>query len=169
MRKLILSIAVALFTFSGVFSQRGGVHEAQQQADSPLKIVKKVYPSATKIVTINNIWSKAVDKRGKVLGYTINSTKYTQDVRGFKGPVPVLIVTDKSQRVKKVALLENHETPQYLSKIAKAGLFNKWNGKAVKQLSNTKVDGVTGATFSSKAIIKNVQTMGKKASQMRPK
>lgn len=108
-------------------------------------------------------------KKGKVLGYAVNSTDYTKDVRGFRGPVPVLIVTDKAQKVKKVAILENHETPQYLSKIAKAGLLDKWNGKTIKQLNSTEVDAVTGATFSSKAIIKNVQTMGKKASAKKPK
>ncbi len=169
MKKIILSVTLALFAFCGTFAQRDGGRMPQQKAASPLEIVQKVYPSATKIVTINDVWSKAVDKKGKVLGYAVNSTDYTKDVRGFRGPVPVLIVTDKAQKVKKVAILENHETPQYLSKIAKAGLLDKWNGKTIKQLNSTEVDAVTGATFSSKAIIKNVQTMGKKASAKKPK
>ena len=39
----------------------------------------------------------------------------------------------------------------------KKAMLNKWDGQKVKDATNLKVDGVTGATFSSDAIIKNVQ------------
>ena len=36
-------------------------------------------------------------------------------------------------------------------------MLNKWDGQKVKDAATLKVDGVTGATFSSDAVIKNVQ------------
>ena len=52
--------------------------------------------------------------------------------------------------------LKNQETPKYMARVKKA-LINKWDGQKVKDAAKLKVDGVTGATFSSDAIIKNVQ------------
>ena len=36
-------------------------------------------------------------------------------------------------------------------------MLNKWNGMSVKKVATTKVDGVTGATFSSNAVRENVK------------
>lgn len=172
MKKLGLSIAlVMLVCCMTLFAQgemQGEQHQQQTfKSESPLQIVKKVYPTTTKIVKINNVWNKAVDKKGKLLGYVLNSTEYTKNVRGFRGPVPVLVITDKNQKIRKVAALSNQETPRYLSKAA--SVLNKWNGKTIQNAKTAQVDGVTGATFTSKAIIKNVQTISKKASEKKPK
>ena len=43
-----------------------------------------------------------------------------------------------------------------MAKVKKA-LLNAWDGLKVKEAATKKVDGVTGATFSSDAITKNVQ------------
>lgn len=163
MRKLILSLALLLFMFCGISAQE--VNHSPKE--SPLEIVKKTYPSTTKIVKINDVWNKAVDSRGKLLGYVFNSSEYGKDIRGFRGPVPILIVTDKNQKIRKVTAFNNNETPKYLSKVAAEGLFKKWNGKAIQKAKDEKVDGVTGATFSSRAIIKNVQLISKKAKERR--
>lgn len=165
MKKLILSFALMIFTYCGISAQESN----HSPKESPLEIVKKTYPSATKIVKINDIWNKAVDKRGKVLGYVFNSSEYGKDIRGFRGPVPILIVTDKNQKIRKVTAFNNNETPKYLSKVAAEGLFNKWNGKTIQKAKDEKVDGVTGATFSSRAIIKNVQLISKKAKEKKMK
>ena len=42
--------------------------------------------------------------------------------------------------------------------LVKKNLLGKWNGKSVKQARKMEPDCATGATFSSKAVIKNVQT-----------
>ena len=51
--------------------------------------------------------------------------------------------------------LPNRETPQYFAK-AKT-LLKQFEGKTVKKATQMEVDGVSGATYSSKALIKNVQ------------
>lgn len=85
----------------------------------------------------------------------VNTTKLGQDVTGYIGATPLKIYI-KGNKVVKITALRNQETPKYFTKVKKE-LLSKWNGKKVKAASKMKVDAVTGATFSSKAVIKNVQ------------
>ncbi len=84
----------------------------------------------------------------------VNTTLLGKDVRGFKGqtPVKIYIVGGKVQRIE---ALKNQDTPQFFNK-AKA-LLAKFEGLTVKKASKLQVDGVSGATFSSKALKKNVE------------
>ena len=93
-------------------------------------------------------------KKGGVT--TINTTTLAQKVEGYNGATPVMI-TIKKGRVEKVEALQNEETPRYMAKVKKAGLLERWNGKKVKDAIKMDVDVVTGATYSSKAIIENVR------------
>lgn len=93
-----------------------------------------------------------ISKEGKTT--VVNTTSLTKNVRGFSGPTPVKIYI-KSNKIQKVEPLKNQETPQYFAK-AKAVLA-KFEGVNVNKVSKVKVDGKTGATFSTKALVKNVQ------------
>lgn len=84
----------------------------------------------------------------------VNTTTLAKDVRGFKGETPVKIYIKKGKVVKVVAL-KNRETPQYFSK-AKAVLA-KFEGLRTGKAAKLKVDAVSGATYSSKALVQNVQ------------
>ena len=85
----------------------------------------------------------------------VNTTTLGQKVAGYIGATPLKIYI-KGNKVVKVVALKNQETPKYFAKVKKK-LLDSWNGKKVKAASKMKVDAVTGATFSSKAVIKNVQ------------
>ena len=89
-------------------------------------------------------------------GYTIvNTTTIAKDVEGYNGPVPLKIYIKKN-KIEKIEVLKNQETPKYMVKVKKA-IENAWDGLTVKEAKSKKVDAVTGATFTSEAIIKNVQ------------
>jgi uncharacterized protein with FMN-binding domain len=85
----------------------------------------------------------------------INTTSLGKDVQGFLGATPVKIYIQKN-KVVKIEALKNQETPKYFLKVKK-NLLDKWNGVKVKDAKKMKVDAVTGATYSSKAVIENVQ------------
>ena len=87
--------------------------------------------------------------------YVINTTSLSKDVEGYLGPTPLKIYI-KSNKVEKIEFLKSQETPKYYAKVKKA-LQEKWNGLKVKDAKAQQVDAVTGATFSSEAVIKNVQ------------
>ena len=86
--------------------------------------------------------------------YVVNTTTLGKDIQGYASTTPVKVYIKKN-KVEKVEFLKNQETPKYMARVKKA-LQAKWDGLKVKDAQNLKVDGVTGATFSSDAVIKNV-------------
>jgi len=88
-------------------------------------------------------------------GTTIYSSySYGKKIRGFMGPTPLFIAVDKHKKIVAMAAAGNQESPEYFNK-AKV-LLKAWNGKTLKEAKSFTPDGITGATFSSKAIIKTV-------------
>lgn len=84
----------------------------------------------------------------------INTTEAGRDIMGYAGNVPLKIVV-KNGKIVSVEALKNKETPKYFKMASR--ILTKWNGLTVSQALNLKVDAVSGATYSSNAIIKNVQ------------
>ena len=87
--------------------------------------------------------------------YVVNTTTLGKDVIGYQATTPMKVYIKKN-KVEKVEFLASKETPKYYARVKKE-LANKWDGQKVKDASKLKVDAVTGATFSSEAVIKNVQ------------
>ena len=87
--------------------------------------------------------------------YVINTTTLGKEFIGYTDITPLKIYIEKN-KVVKIEALKNQETPKYFLKVKK-NLLDKWNGVKVKDAKKMKVDAVTGATYSSKAVIENVQ------------
>ncbi len=85
----------------------------------------------------------------------VNTTKICPEVKGYAANTPVKIYI-KDGKIQKVKPLRNKETPKYFAMVKK-DMLGKFAGMPVKKAAKAKVDGVTGATMSSKAILKNVQ------------
>lgn len=100
--------------------------------------------------------NNVITKEGKTA--VVNTTTLAKDVRGYHGATPVKIYI-KGNKITKIETLPNHESPQYFARAKQ--LLAKYTGKSVKKAATMKVDAVTGATFSSKALIKNVQAGAK--------
>ncbi len=84
----------------------------------------------------------------------INTTSLGSDISGYAGKVP-LEITLKDGNVVAVKALDNAETPDFFEMAS--DLLTQWNGKTIDEAEKMKVDAVSGATFSSKAIIGNMQ------------
>ena len=85
----------------------------------------------------------------------INTTSLADDVEGYVGPTPLKIYI-KGNKIEKIEALRNQETPKYFALIRRS-LLAKWNGLAPKKAAALQVDAVTGATYSSEAVIENVR------------
>lgn len=108
------------------------------------------YMNAKSNRTNNEVMSKQADGT-----YVVNTTTLAKDVRGFRGATPLSIYI-KGNKIVKIEALANQETPNFFAKV-KQGLLDKWNGMKAAKASTASVDGVTGATFSSKAVKENVR------------
>ena len=88
--------------------------------------------------------------------YVVNTTTLANDVDGYAGPTPVEVYIKKNKIVK-VVPLKMQDGPKYVAKV-KNGMLTKYEGmKIEKKNALPKVDGVTGATFTSDAVRENIQ------------
>jgi len=149
-QKLFFGTLFLLFSFLAMPQQ---LTAQTVEAPTARQLSKLGLKDATCQQVAPGIWSVKVGK--KQMGHVVNSTNYAKDVRGFKGTTPVLVYIDKSKKVKKVAALQNVETPNFFS--AAEPIVNKWNGVSAKKGTALQPDAVSGATYSSKALIANVQ------------
>ena len=85
----------------------------------------------------------------------VNTKDIAADIRGFKGDTPLNIYISEGIVVK-VEALNNRETPRFFNRVSNI-LLDAWNGMTVSQAKKLQVDGVTGATYSSRAVIETVQ------------
>ncbi|MGI6243406.1 MAG: FMN-binding protein [Prevotella sp.] len=92
----------------------------------------------------------------------INTTSLGKDIIGYAGPVPLEIHL-KEGTISEVIALDNNETPEFFEEAEQ--ILTRWNGKEVEEAQAVKVDAVSGATFTSRAIIQNVQVGLQYASQ----
>ena len=86
--------------------------------------------------------------------FVVNTKPLAKDVQGYGGPVPLKIYI-KDGRVAAVEAEPNAESPDFFNRAKE--LLNHWQNKSVDEALAEEVDAVSGATFSSKAIIANMQ------------
>lgn len=85
----------------------------------------------------------------------VNTSTLCSNVKGYADVTPIKIYI-KDGKIEKIKSLHNAETPKFWALIKKE-MMPKWEGMDVKKAAKAKVDAVTGATMSSKALLKNVQ------------
>jgi uncharacterized protein with FMN-binding domain/polyferredoxin len=88
----------------------------------------------------------------------IDTTSLAWDISGYGGPVPVAVTIRDGVVAEVRPVLPNDETPLFFGTLEESGLWKKWNGLPVEVAVTTRVDAVTGATYSSNAAIANVRT-----------
>ena len=171
MKKIIALILMTLLTAGMASAQHGGHHcgNCQQHQRQPLKpaalqynadgietTIVAAFPTA-KIAKKQAKWTEVYDGDRKLLGYAVYSKPASDGIKGFNGETPVMIALDAKKVIKGVYLLPNIETPQFAQHVKEAGFFDSWNGLTVKQARKKKVDTVSGATFTSRAVVQSVQ------------
>ena len=97
-----------------------------------------------------------LDAQGEPKGHVLSSAPFAPDIKGFAGPTPLYIYVDTEGRVVRSAAGENAETPDFFAS-AWDGTAPKWEGKDAETGAKLKVDAVSGATYSSLAIVRNMQ------------
>ena len=143
MKYRIITLALMLFTAFAVFQSAAQFFTTE--------IVDRVDA---------NFWRITAGRPGSAVDAAdtlkVNTTDLARDVEGFNGPTPLEISVVKG-RITRIKLLPNQETPSFLQIVIDEGLLKALDGKTVEEASKVKLDAVTGATYSSKAIIENIR------------
>lgn len=89
-------------------------------------------------------------------GEVINTTQLGSKILGYGGTVPLEIYLT-SGVIDSIKALPNNETRDVFQRLYDEGLMTAWNGHTLEEAATLDVDGVTGATYSSNAVIGNVR------------
>lgn len=141
--------------------------------------MKRLYQILSLITCILLVMAASIRRDGRILGHdlqqsddttvaapsdtlrtlpdgtmVVNTTSLGKDIVGYGGRVP-LEISIKDGVVTKVEAMENSETQRFFEKASP--LLTKWDGLTIEQAQALKVDAVTGATYTSNAIIGNME------------
>ena len=88
---------------------------------------------------------------------TLYTEEFCKDIVGFNDIIP-LEINMVDGKIASINILDNKETPRFLQKVTDAELVENFYGLTPKEAINLDIDAVSGATYSSNAIIKSVKT-----------
>lgn len=93
---------------------------------------------------------------GDAAGTLVGSRSRADGVTGFAGPTPVYVYIDKAGRVAGVAAGPHAETPAVFRHVEEEGFLRSWDGLTPAEARARQVDAVSGATYTSRALARNV-------------
>lgn len=131
------------------------------EKDLPIETLTELqsaFPKAAYVELTETATYAVKNEKGKVIGTVLLSSPYSDDIKGFNGPIPLQIAMDNNGKIMEVRILDNQETPSFLNRVVNAGFLNSWNGLTAKEALNKQVDAVSGATFSSNGIQNGLKT-----------
>lgn len=115
----------------------------------------KLFPEATQSQVRND--SIIVFKKMEKIGWAYNTSPFSDAIVGFASSVPLLMGFNNQDELVGFTLLTNYESPDFVQDIESSGFMEQWNGLSVNEVANAHVDAFTGATLTSKAIIKTLK------------
>lgn len=131
---------------------------AQERLEEELSL-KAIFPLAHHFEEVKEdneiVYYKAFDGNSRLMGFAFKASG-----KGYAGQIKTLAGMLKSGEITDIKILSQNETPGLGSRIVDPGFTGQFKGK--NDLS--KVEAITGATISSKAVIDSVR---KKAEEIR--
>ncbi|MEH6533332.1 MAG: FMN-binding protein [Photobacterium frigidiphilum] len=79
----------------------------------------------------------------------------TAQGNGYGGPLTVIIkINEKAQSIREITLLQHKDTPAYIARLERKFFLKQYKDKALNSdfLVDIDIDGISGATYSTKGI-----------------
>ena len=127
-----------------------------QWPDLPVAEARPYFGDAAKTHTVDTAFYEIQNAKGDKLGTILFSSPYSDGIKGFNGPTPLLIALDAEGRIKDVVLLANQETPWYAQHVKEGGLYQEWVGLTPTEAMEKDVDAISGATYTSNGVKKSL-------------
>lgn len=122
-----------------------------------LSDAKLLFPNASSLITIDTAWVEVRDSKDKKVGELISTSPNSDKIIGFAGTTPLLIAINTDDKIERIELLANSESPDYVEHVRKNNLFKAWNGLTIEEALAKKVDAVSGATYTSTGVIESLK------------
>lgn len=155
LRVLLLAAILGL-----IHRQQSRFHAAQEALPQiPLQKVQALFPTATRLQLAEESGTlEVLDGQGTALGRVLQTAPDSDPFRGFSGPTNLLIALGADDRIVGVSVLSSRDTRDHVALIERdQRFFRQWTGLTSQEVARTNVDGVTGATLTSLAIVQGLQ------------
>lgn len=145
-------VSVLLAVVNGVTVDIIAVNEQKAKEDA----IRNIYPALATMQTAEGEWAEGVNAVYTVYGEGETLIGYAVDLNsaGFGGDINMMVGIDAAGTVVGTRVISHSETPGLGSKATVDGHLAKYDGKNGE--IPEKLDAVTGATISSKAIIAGI-------------
>ncbi len=97
--------------------------------------------------TVNAVYSAD----GKLIGYSVEVVETT----GYNGEITMIVGYTNMGKLSDVKIISHSETPGLGSKVDSPDYLDQFKG-TTDQLSYDEIDGISGATYSSKAVMNGI-------------
>jgi|GEM_PF-965072 len=99
---------------------------------------------------------EALDAHQSLLGYAIDTSDLIDDVEGYGGPIELALGISPDGLILNSAVIRHHETPSYSG--ALISMLDRLKGHSIRNplFLGENIDGVTGATITSRAVIDTI-------------
>ena len=113
------------------------------------------------------VLAACANKKTKPGSFVVNTETIGKEVMGYAGTTPLEIHV-KDGKIEKIVALPNSETPGFFQRVLDSPIFSSLTDKTIEEASEVQLDAVSGATWSSKAVIENIR-LGLKEAASRKK
>jgi NosR/NirI family nitrous oxide reductase transcriptional regulator len=139
----------------------------------PLSAVQILFPDADELSGPEGaLWT--VRRQGAAIGSILRNSPAADDIVGYQGPTDALIGLSPEGTIVGVVLGKTYDNEEYVSYVRGDEYFRDfWNGRSLAQLSTVNfeqegVEGVSGATMTSIAVVRGLIAAAKAATSPRP-
>ncbi|MDI6641753.1 MAG: FMN-binding protein [Elusimicrobiota bacterium] len=146
--RLTFICVVSAFVLSWVYSKIKPKIELYEKQRIYLA-QRELLPEATEF-KVQAQYTSGYNDKSELVGKIVSSEK-----RGYSSKIKILIGLDIQNKITGIKIIDQNETPGLGDQIKKTTFLKQFIGKNKLQIA--KIDTVTGATISSKALIEAVR------------
>ena len=148
---IIVLVSVSLLLYINTFTSE--IVEAQNQAKIKAAL-EQIFPELTRFEEDGDIY--IIYENTDITGYT-----FIASGSGYSGKINILVGIDKDHTIRDVAILSHTETPGLGSRITEEVFAGQFTGLETGDIALSrdggKIDAITGATISSRAVTEAIQ------------
>ncbi|MBN2072445.1 MAG: RnfABCDGE type electron transport complex subunit G [Actinobacteria bacterium] len=150
---LTLIVLVSVGLLSWMNSITSSVVKARQE-EKIKSVLESIFPEITGFDTEEEIYITYGGE--EILGYA-----FITEGSGYGGDISILVGLDVDYNIKGVEILSHTETPGLGGRITETGFTDQFKGLGADDVALSKdggkVDAITGATISSRAVVEAIQ------------
>jgi len=149
---IVVFVSITLLTFTDAVTED---KIQEQQDDSVFTMLDTMFPELSEYKLVEDIYVIYDDEN--VIGYA-----YLAQGKGYGGTIEILVGLEDETTIKGISIITHSESPGLGSKITNDSYLQQYTGLKIEDsdmsFNGGKIDAITGATISSKAVADAVRT-----------